>query len=100
MEAAEEIRDAAAQKADELKQTALDQAGRFKDIALEKGQQIRDVASEKADTVKVFAEDNLGISGEKIDELKDEAERFVKENPAKTAFIALGLGFLIGRILK
>ncbi len=89
IEAAEEIREAVAEKAD-----------RIKDAALEKGQQIRDVAVEKVDDLKNYAEENLGISGEKLDEIKIETERYVRDNPVKSVFIALGLGFVIGRILK
>jgi len=98
--AAEEIREVAAEKADDFKRTAVEQADRIKDAALEKGQQLRDVATEKVDSLKNYAEENLGISGEKLDDLKAETERYVKENPVKSVFIALGLGFVIGRILK
>ena len=100
LNAAEEIREVAAEKADDLKRVAVEKADRMKDAALEKGQEIRDMANEKVDSIKTYAEDNLGISGEKIDDLKVETERFVKENPVKSVFIALGLGFVIGRILK
>ena len=98
--AADEIREAANRKAFEFKQSALDHAEKLKESALEKSEQFRETAAEKVDTVKTYAEDNLGISGEKIEDLKNETEKFVKENPVKTAFIALGLGFVIGQILK
>ena len=100
IDAAEEIREAAAEKAGEFKRVAVDQADRIKDAAVEKGQQFRDVATEKVDTIKSYAEENLGISSEKLDDLKVETERYVKDNPVKSVFIALGLGFVIGRILK
>ena len=100
IDAAEEIREAVAEKADDLKRVAVEQADRMKEAALEKGQDIRDMANEKVDSIKNYAEENLGISGDKIDDLKAETERYVKENPVKSVFIALGLGFVIGRILK
>lgn len=100
IEAAEEIREVVADKADDLKRVATEQADRIKDAALEKGQQFRDAAVEKVEDLKSYAEENLGISGERLDEIKVETERYVRENPVKSVFIALGLGFVIGRILK
>ncbi len=100
IDAAGEIREAVAEKADDLKRVATEQADRIKDAALEKGQQFRDAAVEKVDDLKSYAEENLGINGERLDEIKIETERYVRENPVKSVFIALGLGFVIGRILK
>ncbi len=87
--AAEELREAAAQKATELK-----------DAALQKGQEIRDAATEKADHLKDIARDGLGVTSEKMEDLKSEGEAYVRANPAKSVLIALGLGFIIGRIIR
>lgn len=35
-----------------------------------------------------------------IDKLKDGVERQVKEHPARSLFVALGAGFLLGKILR
>ncbi len=35
-----------------------------------------------------------------LDTLKDGVEKQVKEHPARTLFVALGVGFLLGKILR
>jgi len=87
--AAEELREAATQKAAELKNAAL-----------QKGQQIRDAANERADHLKDIARDGIGVTSEKLDDLKTEGEAYVRANPAKSVLIALGIGFIIGRIIR
>ncbi len=100
IEAAEELRKAAGLKAGELKEAATGKACDLKEAATERGQQIRDVAFGKAESLKDFAEENLGVSADKISEWKDETEKFVKENPGKSVAIALGLGFVLANLMK
>ena len=89
MQAAEELRDAASQKADELKQAAREGAGNIRDYATDKAHEARDYAEGRYNEARTAA-----------DEYRDEGERYVRENPAKSVLIALGIGFVIGRILR
>ena len=60
--------------------------------ALEKGDNVnhfRDYADENWSDVKV-----------RMDDYKEEGERYVRQNPTKSILLAVGLGFIIGRILR
>ncbi|NNE93123.1 MAG: DUF883 family protein [Verrucomicrobiales bacterium] len=100
LQAAEELKTAAAQKAEELKAVAQEKGSQIKDAAVEKTQHFRDVATEKAEHLRGAAEQHLGDAKIRVDELREEGEKYVRENPAKSVLIALGLGFIIGRILR
>ncbi len=89
IEAAEEIRQAASAKAREIRDAAAKQGERFREMAQEQGAQLRDAAAEQIED-----------SRERVDQWKREGERYVRAHPAKSVLIALGLGFLIGRIFK
>ena len=82
-------KDLAAGAADEIRDAAARKAGELKDAAAEKGAQLKEAAFEQ-----------LGSSREKFEELRLEGERYVRDNPGKSVLIALGLGFIIGRIIK
>lgn len=100
LQAAEELRSAASQKARELKETALDQTARLKEIADERTRQFRETATEKADDLRDYAEERWTDAQGQYNDLKTEGERYVRANPAKSVLIALGVGILIGRILR
>jgi len=100
LKAAEELRTAATQKASEIKSVAQEKAAQLKGAAVEKGQQYRDVATERAEHFRGAAEERLGDAKVRVDEIREEGERYVRENPAKSVLIALGLGFIIGRIIR
>ena len=89
MQAAEELRDAASLKAEELKQAARERAT-----------DIRDYATDKAHEARGYAEERYNEARTAADEYRVEGERYVRENPAKSVLIALGIGFVIGRILR
>lgn len=89
LQAAEELRSAATQKADE-----------FKDVARERADHFKEVATEKVDEARGYAEQRYNDARTMADDYRDEGERYVRENPAKSVLIALGIGFVIGRILR
>ena len=89
LQAAEELREAASQKAAEIKDAARERAGN-----------LRELASDKASEARAYAEDRYEEMRSVADEYRIEGERYVRENPAKSVLIALGIGFVIGRILR
>jgi ElaB/YqjD/DUF883 family membrane-anchored ribosome-binding protein len=100
LQAAEELRAAAAQKAKELKDVALDRTEHLRSVADERARQFRDTATEKAEHYRDYAEERWSDAQGQFDDLKSEGERYVRANPAKSVLIALGLGIIIGRILR
>ncbi len=89
LQAAEELRDAATQKADELKEAARERAGNIREFATDKAHEARHYAEEQYDRARHVADD-----------YRQDGERYVRENPAKSVLIALGIGFIIGRVLR
>lgn len=87
--AAEELRSAATQKAEELKSAAQSQVAHIKDYASDKAVEARGYAEQRYEEARLAAED-----------YRIEGERYVRENPAKSVLIALGIGFVVGRILR
>ena len=89
LQAAEELRDAASLKAAELKDATRERADNIKNFATGKADEAREYAEHRYEEARTMTQD-----------YRDEGERYVRENPAKSVLIALGLGFIIGRILR
>ena len=110
-QAANDLRAAAGEKARELVHTAENKAVALKDRAVESAQHFRDTASEKAAALKAAAsekaaafKDSASVQWEdtrvKAKELHVTAEDYIRQNPTKCVISALGLGFLIGLIVR
>jgi ElaB/YqjD/DUF883 family membrane-anchored ribosome-binding protein len=76
--AAEDLRSAAGVMAEDLKSAAGAMAGEYK----EKAEQVWEDARTRART------------------LQDDGEQYVRENPTKAVFTALGIGFVLGLIFR
>jgi ElaB/YqjD/DUF883 family membrane-anchored ribosome-binding protein len=76
--AAEDLKSAAGVMADDLKSAAGVMAGEYRD----KAEQVWDDARERART------------------LQEDGEQYVRENPTKAVFTALGIGFVLGLIFR
>jgi len=76
--AADDLRSAAGVMAGDLKSAAGAMAGEYKD----KAEQVWEDARERART------------------LQDDGEQYVRENPTKAVFTALGVGFVLGLIFR
>jgi ElaB/YqjD/DUF883 family membrane-anchored ribosome-binding protein len=76
--AAEDLRSAAGVMAEDLKSAAGAMAGEYRD----KAEQVWEEARERART------------------LQDDGEQYVRENPTKAVFTALGIGFVLGLIFR
>ena len=76
--AAEDLKSAAGVMADDLKSAAGAMAGEYRD----KAEQVWGDARDRART------------------LQEDGEQFVRENPTKAVFTALGIGFVLGLIFR
>jgi ElaB/YqjD/DUF883 family membrane-anchored ribosome-binding protein len=121
-QAANDLRAAAGEKARELAHNVSTQATTLKDRAIESAQHFRDVASEKvgqlkasaaerADEIKHTAAERAQRLGESAaeqwrdtrvmtKEIHVTAEDYIRQNPTKCVLGALGLGVLIGLIVR
>jgi ElaB/YqjD/DUF883 family membrane-anchored ribosome-binding protein len=121
-QAANDLRVAAGEKAREFVATANDQARglkdravetaqHFRDVAAEKAQQLRAAAIEKAETLRVVAGEKATHIREsaaehwqdtrvKAKEIHVSAEDYIRVHPTKCVLGALGVGFLIGLVVR
>lgn len=110
-QAANDLRTAAGEKAREFVQTAETKASAFKERAVDSAQQFRETATEKAAALKSAATERAHHLKEsateqwqdtrlKAKELHVTAEDYIRQNPTKCVVSALGLGFLIGLIVR
>jgi ElaB/YqjD/DUF883 family membrane-anchored ribosome-binding protein len=110
-QAANDLRAAAGEKARELVNSAEAKAAALKEKAVESAQQFRETAAEKASTFKTAAAEKAQYFKEtatdqwqdtrvKAKELHVTAEDYIRQNPTKCVISALGLGFLVGLIVR
>lgn len=100
LQAAEELRAAAGAKAQQLKTSAEKRAKQLKDAAEERAGKIKDAAGRSAEQIKEVAGPALEDALERAKELREEVEAYVRANPTKAVLASLGIGFVIGLILR
>lgn len=110
-QAANDLRTAAGEKVREIAHTAESKTGELKNRAIEGAQHFREVATEKATAFKATATDKAQHLREsaneqwqdtrvKAREIQITAEDYIRQNPTKCVLGALGMGFLIGLIMR
>jgi ElaB/YqjD/DUF883 family membrane-anchored ribosome-binding protein len=121
-QAANDLRIAAGEKAKEFAQSVSNQAATLKERAIESAQHFRDIATEKATALKQTAAEQAEqlriAAAERAQRLQDSAveqwrdtrvkgkeiqvtaEDYIRQNPTKCVLGALGLGILIGLIVR
>ncbi len=87
--AAEDLKSAAGVMAGDLKSAASVMAGDLKSAAGSMAEEYRD----KAEQVWTDARDRART-------LQEDGEQYVRENPTKAVFTALGIGFVLGLIFR
>jgi ElaB/YqjD/DUF883 family membrane-anchored ribosome-binding protein len=65
----------------------------------EAGENLQSAAGEIVGQYREKAEQVWGDAKESVRTVKQDAEQYVRENPTKTIFTALGVGFLLGLII-
>lgn len=99
-EKAREFVHTAESKASVLKERAVESAQQFRETAAEKAAALKSVATEKATHFKESATEQWQDTRVKAKELQVTAEDYIRQNPTKCVISALGLGFLIGLIVR
>ena len=87
-------------KASAIKDRAIESAQQFKETAAEKAAALKSVATEKAQHLRESANEQWQDTRVKARELHVTAEDYIRQNPTKCVLSALGLGFLIGLIVR
>lgn len=99
-QAANDLRTAAGEKAREFVHTAESKAVLLKERAVESAQQFRETATQKAAALKTNATEQWEDTRVRARELHVTAEDYIRQNPTKCVLSALGMGFLIGLIVR
>jgi ElaB/YqjD/DUF883 family membrane-anchored ribosome-binding protein len=99
-QAANDLRAAAGEKARELVQTAESKAALLKERAVESAHQFRETATQRATALKSSATEQWDGTRVRAKELHVTAEDYIRQNPTKCVLSALGMGFLIGLIVR
>lgn len=99
-EAAHDLRVAATAQARQLVGVASDKASALKGTAVEKASQFKAAASEKASHFKEVATERWQDTRAKAKDMHITAEDYIRENPTKCVLGALGVGVLIGLIIR
>lgn len=86
--------------ADEMADFSAQEPKKVKKAAVEKAQKFRAYAGEKATAIRQEAGVKLKQGAEKAKEFHVSAEDYIKENPTKSVLGAMGLGVIIGLILR
>lgn len=99
-EKAKELACATENKAAELKARAVEGAHHLKEAASEKAHQFKEVATQRAAQLKSSAETQWHDTRDKAKELHVTAEDYVRQNPTKAILGAIGVGFLVGLVVR
>jgi ElaB/YqjD/DUF883 family membrane-anchored ribosome-binding protein len=99
-EQAVNVKERALEAAGALKASAVQKAGQFKTVAVEKADHFKTVAAEKAAHVREVAQQQWDDTRVKAKEIHVTTEDYIRQNPTKSVLGALGVGFLIGLIVR
>lgn len=100
LQAAEELKAAAALKAQQLREAAGQSAARFRETAAETTKKLRETAEERAVRAREYANQQWQSARTYAKDWQEQGEAYVRENPAKAVLAALGVGFVLGLIFR
>ena len=99
-QAADDLRGAVSDKNQQFKQNAVEKAQQFREFAGTKATGIKENAKVKAQQFKQVAGEQVQTSKVRAKEIHSETEEYIRENPTKAVLTALGVGFLVGLIIR
>ncbi len=99
-EKAREFVNTAEAKAAALKERAVESAQNFRETATAKASALKAAATEKGQHFKETANEQWQDTRVKARELHVTTEDYIRQNPTKCVLSALGVGFLIGLIVR
>ncbi|MBT8037504.1 MAG: DUF883 family protein [Verrucomicrobiae bacterium] len=99
-EKAKEIAQDASNKAKQIKQTAVDKAQQFRDFAGNKASDIKNTAGVKAQQIKQVAGEQVQNGRVKARAAHADTEEYIRQHPTKSVLTALGIGFVIGLVIR
>lgn len=94
------VKERAIEVAGSIKSGAIEKASHLKEVATEKAEHYKTVACEKVGHAKEVAQVQWRETSERAKELHVTAEDYIKQNPTKAVLGAMGVGFLIGLIMR
>lgn len=86
--------------AGDVKSAAMESANYAKDVAVEKAQNFRAYAGDKASAIKQEAGVKIKQGAAKAKEIHVTAEDYVRDHPTKSILSAVGVGVIIGLIMR
>jgi ElaB/YqjD/DUF883 family membrane-anchored ribosome-binding protein len=99
-EAADSAKEHVKSAADDFKTAASAKAEEIRRAAEQKAEELRHVAENKARELRGAAESAWSDARSKAKTWQTDGESYIRENPTKAIFIALGLGFLLGLMFR
>ncbi len=94
------LKEAAAEKAARLRDFAGEKASDLKTAATGKIEAIREGAGETASQLREVASERWQDTRERARELHHSMEDYVRENPTKSILTAVGVGFVVGLLIR
>lgn len=99
-EQAAQAREVAAGRFHQAREFAAAKVSQIRQSAGEHASQLRQYASEKALIVRQKAGAGWDVTSDKAKQLHKSGEEYVKANPTKSVLIALGVGFVLGALIR
>jgi len=78
----------------------VDKAQQFREFAGNKAHDIKENAGVKAQQFKQVAGEQVQHGRVKAREAHESAEEYIRQNPTKSVLTALGVGFVLGLIIR
>lgn len=94
------VRKAASGRFSQAREFAAEKVGQIRKVAGVQAAQIRAYATEKASIVRQRASEGWDDTCDKAKEFHKSGEEYVKAHPTKSVLIALGVGVVLGALLR
>jgi ElaB/YqjD/DUF883 family membrane-anchored ribosome-binding protein len=87
-------------KAQQIKQNAVEKAGQLREYAGTKAHDIKETATVKSQQIKQAAEEQIQHGQVRAREAHADTEEYIRQHPTKSVLTALGVGILIGLVIR